>query len=761
MIMLSISLFFNFESIYQENHRSKSQRNREKSSAQSIKQIEDEFLSYLLLFSMMKLFKPESSNAQEDSEEEEKQRRRAILVMLPPWCLTVGLSPRSESAWSDAHGRLSGGSSLTDYKLVIPFWSDSLSFQFIYFMERTRSSGSDRISSVREAISLFGERVVNNGGKSDKLKPHFSKSDESTTGAREIHLAKMDIGRLRENKKCAEDEKARAESELYMARGMAKELARQIEEANAAAMARKLELQSTKAPKAMNDAQHVVVGETSGLEYVQVMQELNRVKQELSKLKLEVSSAVEEKLNAESEIKASGIKMRLMEASAENLRREIELMNEEHVLVELARMEAERELQEIESQRSAEFSRYSKKIEAANNRIKALPKEIQQAQELEARLAVTTSDVDVLQNEMVLVRAMEKNFMKRDPTNIANQKKEQEEEELQNAQAELEVSKKELASYKDQGFQLMSSMDLLRIELVNISKEKEQIEKRGKKADSTVRNLNSKLLKAKSQLESASVADVRAKEIVSNLSAALQQMETDIEAVRRERDQINEESKSVEEEMVKSEQSINSDNERLQGTMKELEASKRAEAAALNKLKTVAERAMRNRVCAHQHNSHITISSSEYDYLTTRAAAAKDVAKKKVAAMQAWVEALKVEEKEMLLKTELAQREIKEICEKEETLVAQLKTMEEAGDQSENQAEPLDAQAQDSVSRARKSIRDTGIIASKRRAKIRRSSVSSANRLYSRSPLVTLRKRRKVMPIFVLFLKGKRLIKQK
>ncbi|XP_039116439.1 uncharacterized protein LOC120251850 [Dioscorea cayenensis subsp. rotundata] len=74
--------------------------------------------------------------------------------------------------------------------------------QIGYSLVRTRSGSPERTSSVREAINLFGEKM-----------------ELATKRAREIHVAKMDIGRLCENKKCAEDDKARAESELYMARG--------------------------------------------------------------------------------------------------------------------------------------------------------------------------------------------------------------------------------------------------------------------------------------------------------------------------------------------------------------------------------------------------------------------------------------------------------------------------------------------------------------------------------------------------------------
>uniref|UniRef100_A0A7N2M219 Uncharacterized protein n=1 Tax=Quercus lobata TaxID=97700 RepID=A0A7N2M219_QUELO len=54
----------------------------------------------------------------------------------------------------------------------------------------------------------------------------------------------------------------------------------------------------------------------------------------------------------------------------------------------------------------------------------------------------------------------------------------------------------------------------------------------------------------------------------------------------------------------------------------------------------------------------------ELEYLTGRAVRAEGTADKKVATAHVWIEALKASEKEILMKTELAQREIREKCKK-------------------------------------------------------------------------------------------------
>lgn len=55
----------------------------------------------------------------------------------------------------------------------------------------------------------------------------------------------------------------------------------------------------------------------------------------------------------------------------------------------------------------------------------------------------------------------------------------------------------------------------------------------------------------------------------------------------------------------------------------------------------------------------MTISIFEYEYLKWRAAGGKEIADIKVVAAQAWLEALKAIAKEILMKTEIAHRELR------------------------------------------------------------------------------------------------------
>ncbi|CAL9779704.1 unnamed protein product [Musa acuminata subsp. burmannicoides] len=635
------------------------------------------------------------------------------------------------------------------------FVMDSASrFQFVYSlllqMDALQPQSPQGIGSGKAAIGLSGERVF--GGKPDKINGQIFPQEDLSGKTRELHQAKADISRRNETKNSAQRERERAESELSQARLMAKELASRIEESNARARAQRSELQPMrKMEKSQED-----------LEYDSVLQELDKAKKELSRLKLNVASAMEAKTKAEKESEACSSKAMAYSRSVAELKKKVDEADEEHVLVELARMEAEREFRDTEARRAAEADQFAKSIEIAKKRIKELQRELNRSKDLEMKLRITNSDVNVLQGEMELVRAMERSYQT-DLASKANKKREEDSDAktaLESAEAELKAAKQELATIKEESFQFMISMDHIREELMRTAAETSGLKKLEKRAETNIQHLNSKLLKAKSKLEAATVAEERAKAIVSNLSAALQQMKTEIETTKTEKQLIDEETKSIRDEIDMTDSGIRSAEERLYTSMEELEAAKASEAMALRKLSNVAHRTMRNRALSIPHSSTVTISRSEFEYLGQQAAAAQVVATKKVEAAQAWVEALAAEEKEILMKAEFIEKEIKrsrtgEVMELHKTQKSSAVEEEpnELGHSEEEEESAVPA-------KPRKSTRENGMAASSRRITVRRLSTSSATR-NARSPSFTIKKRKKVMPNLLKFLGDRRNRKQK
>ncbi|KAG4937705.1 hypothetical protein JHK85_052624 [Glycine max] len=591
--------------------------------------------------------------------------------------------------------------------------------------------GSKRVGSVNAAVNFY-----------DDKKP--------SSRTKELHRARRDIGRYKESKWTAESAKAQAESELSNAKKTANHLSSMIEESNYKA---KTQMRDVERLEKWGKGQHgtiVVAKRNENFEYAQVMRELEYLKKELFKLKLDVAYVMEQKSRAEKEIEASNSKMLSCLTTAEELRREIEEANEEQVLAELARIEASKELTDIETQRKQEANEFSFKLESTRRKLKEAIEEIDESKELEMKLAVTISDVDFLQNELKSVKEMDKRVQgDGSAKQLEGRFKKGEESEdsivLQTITEELEAARKELALVREEGFQFMASLDVIRNELKHVTAETDRLKKKEGKVDSTVQNLNFKILRAKSKLEAVSAAEEKARSIVMSLSHTLEKLKTETEEAKKENEDVSQEVAATKEEIQKVELDIDTTEERLQGVMQELEVAKASEALALEKLKTLTESTMRERALTAQHSSMITISKFEYEYLTNHAASAEEIADKKVAAAEAWIEALKASEKEILMETKIAQRELKEskleqeleVYTKEKMLSRRVSSSEELDNWPRKREKSSSKNFQRALSR--KSIKLNGTITPARGAKFQKTASPAARHI---SPF-TIKKRKK------------------
>ncbi|KAB2612450.1 protein plastid movement impaired 15-like [Pyrus ussuriensis x Pyrus communis] len=527
---------------------------------------------------------------------------------------------------------------------------------------------SENRRRFRKANSLYGEdRILEATPPSPSLnKPQIDIS-ESSAIARELHMARREIGRFKENREDADALRAQAQSEMLDAMKRAKDLSSVIEESNSKTKSHTREIEVLKKPRrpvGRREDKVLATGDVDNKKYTEVMRELELVRRELSMLKLDMASVLEEKSRAEKQTEAANANMLFYTSSVEAIRNEIEEANEEQVLVELARIEAAREFGDIEAEREKEAIQFSFAVDETRKKMKDIVEEADYSKELETKLAVTNSDVDVLRNELKLVKEMDKRIQRIDSLTLSEPSFRKEDLEgsalLQSVTEELEKAKTELAAVKEEGFQYMASMDIIRNELKHLTDKTARLRKTEEKSDLSVQNLNSKLLRAKAKLEAVSASEEKAKSIVSNLSLTLDKLKTEAEAAKKEKELVCEETASIKSEILKMEYEIESTEEKLQAAMQELETVKSSEAVALDNLKSLIEKTIRARAFESQSSSSITISKFEHEYLTGRAVAAEEIADKKVAAAQAWVEALKASEKEILIRIDLTLRDLNE-----------------------------------------------------------------------------------------------------
>ncbi|KAL3618951.1 hypothetical protein CASFOL_037179 [Castilleja foliolosa] len=488
-----------------------------------------------------------------------------------------------------------------------------------------------KIGSVKAAVSSYRDLILEGNNPTIKnFQTNYPQKHYNKT--RELHQATRNTYQLKESRKMAESEIAEAKSELSAAKKTVKDLTQKIEETN------------SRGKSKMSGLEKLKMGPVNYSQCEQVVRELESIKSELSKLRIDMASVSEEKRKTEEETESSISKTESYLNSVELLNKEIEEINEEHVLVELARIEAIKEYEEVEAQRTENAQIYSAAIDEKRKKNQEI---IRETEEVETKLAITVSDINILESELKQVKGMDKGSLENNEFDFVTK--------------ELENAKNELALVKEDSIQFMPSMDIVRNELMHVSDQRARLKKKEEQTEMKIQNLNTKLLRAIARLEAMSTAEDKAKSIFSNLRLTLEQLRSEIETSKNERSMINEETAAIRAEIPNAETETDSAEERLEAALQDLKAVKLSETIAMENLKSLTEKTMRNRASASQNGSTITITKFEYEYLMGQAAEARKVADKKVTAAWAWIEALKASEKENQIKTEVLLRESKEM----------------------------------------------------------------------------------------------------
>ncbi|KAK4776242.1 hypothetical protein SAY87_024203 [Trapa incisa] len=643
---------------------------------------------------------------------------------------------------------------------------------------------------VKATVNMYREKLNRGDSRALRTRQIYSSEESPSSRAKELLLARKDEDRHEESGRAADKVKTRAETELLEEQKTVTNLKALIEESHSKAKSRAHGSEKLWKHTGCEAARSMSARNSQRYhhhDHRQVMNETEIFEQKLSRLKLDVASVLEEKSQAEKEAEASSSKLASYSAKVEALRKEIEDVNDEQMLVELARIEALKELGGIETQREKEASIHMAAMEESRRKIKEINEEIDRSKDIEARLAITLSDIEVLQVGLSL--ATNDKQKRGNDFSAAEEGRESavaSMSSLRSVKEELEQAKKELASISKEGFQFMAWLDVIRNELNHVTEEAARLKE--EKVDSTVQGLNSKILRAKSKIEAISAAEKKANLIASNLSATLERLKAESETREREKKEIEEETSNIRAEIESTEREIDVTEEKLQAAMMELEEARASEASALEKLGILMERTARDRAAAAAAASrqygrtsasagNITISKFEYDYLRGKAGGAQEIADKKVAAAQAWIEALKAGEREISMRKGLARRRVQEMRVHEEQKVYKM----ERSLSSKNKAEeelmnwgplmvtdrnkletwsehPTTVLAADRPPRSPTHLmkklsstisinREKSFSSPARGFRVRKSgSPAAATRLIGRSPSITVKRRKKVMP---------------
>ncbi|CAN8238510.1 unnamed protein product [Cochlearia groenlandica] len=503
-----------------------------------------------------------------------------------------------------------------------------------------------RIGTVKAAINMYGQKAT---------------PQTSPSVVEDLHKSGKELGIYKDSTIASESLKAKAEAELYEAKKTVKELTLLIRESNLRLKYRNFDNEAVKKVK--------IDGKGDG--YERIMSELENVKQELSKLKLDVAYVSKEKVVAEKEV--TELRIRMLENSKllESLKLDVDVANEEHVLVELAKIEALRERKEVEEQRDREREEVIESLETKKKRISVMAKEIERSKEIKNVLSETLLDIEMLETQLKLVKDMERRVQRDDSMSRSRNRSNFERGKdnlsvLKQVTEETEAKKEKLASINSEVLYLVGIMDSLRQELEQTKQERVRVDKMLLKDDVMIERLNMKLLMAKDKLEAVSEAEERITSLADNLTCSFEKLNNDKETAKKEEFSLKEEAMLIKNRVHETEIGLCGKEKELLLKLDELEKAKKTEALALKKLETVVEKTMEARETDSRRNDTITISRFEYDYLSGQASQAEETAEKKVEAAMAWVEALKASTKAISIKTETLKRESGKTMKEEE-----------------------------------------------------------------------------------------------
>ncbi|KAL2330722.1 hypothetical protein Fmac_018303 [Flemingia macrophylla] len=238
-------------------------------------------------------------------------------------------------------------------------------------MDGVEIGGSRKVRSVKDVVNFYDDKIVATDSPSMK-KNHIDFSMKPSLRTRELHRARRDTGRYKETRWTAESLKIETESDLSNAKKMVKDLSSMIDESSNTVKTQMRYIERLEKWGKGQQGAVVVAKRNENYEYTQVMRELEYLKIELFKLKLDVASVMKDKSWVEKEIEASNSMMLTCLATAEVLKKETEEANEDR------------------------------------RKLKDVIEEIDESKELEMKLAVTISYVNLLQNELKTVKEMEK-----------------------------------------------------------------------------------------------------------------------------------------------------------------------------------------------------------------------------------------------------------------------------------------------------------------------------------------------------------------
>ncbi|XP_018487114.1 WEB family protein At1g12150 [Raphanus sativus] len=458
--------------------------------------------------------------------------------------------------------------------------------------------------SVKAAVSLFGEVVSR-----QRSTPRRSRLSSESVCDKEtqLMLAHKQFLKIKQKLDNAEITRSRALSDLSNAKKTMEELSNKLEAVNKSkqtAIDTKETVQQREEQlehdKSHGSPPHHHELDVAREQYLSTTIELDAAKQQLNKIRQSFDSAMDLKATALNQAAEAKRALQVNSAKVNELSKEIGDMKDAIHQLKLAATQNLEEYANIVKEKDDLRECYKTAVEEAEKKLLVLRKEYQPelSRNLEAKLIETTSEIEILREEMKKAHESEMNTVKI----ITN---------------ELNEATMKLQEAADEEGSLRSLVNSLRMELEEMRREREELQRR--------------------EAERLEVEERKKVEALKEESLKLEEMKLEASVARKEAEEMNRKIESLKKETDSAMIAAEEAEKRLELVIREVEEAKAAEEKVREEMKMISQK-KESKKQEESSGSKIKITVQEFESLKRGAGETEAATEKKLADIAAELE---------------------------------------------------------------------------------------------------------------------------
>ncbi|KAG9136496.1 hypothetical protein Leryth_014346 [Lithospermum erythrorhizon] len=511
---------------------------------------------------------------------------------------------------------------------------------------------STPFQSVKAAVNLFGEAAFS--GKSPTIEKKKSHSaDRVLAKETQLHLAQIELNKLKEQLRDAETLKVQVLAELDVAHQTVNELTHKLKVV--VSESKDLATKVTEERKSQVEvASNGITKENDGTLRLDIEAEREKCSEAITELDSpkQVNRSIQQQNYDTSQTETTTAINQVAEAEntstankyrVDELSREIAAVQESISQVKLATNQTQEEEENVCNENNAQKQLHKASLQDSANKLLPLERKFdpELSKNLENQFTATMSDIESLQKQM--------DFTKTSDLDLVNI-----------AASELDGVKESLPKVTEEKSSLHNLVELLKVEMENENKQHSELKEKDGETQYIAKSLHVKLQNAKHELELVLAGEAKVRGSSKEMSSILHQLIAESEDAKRGAEEMKKKAEELKRESESTRTILEEAEKKLRDAMEEAEEAKAAEARALEQIQILSEMTNATRASTSESKANIRISREEFESLSRNVEEAAKLAEMKVTAAMSLVEAVKASEKETMKRFEALQEKIDE-----------------------------------------------------------------------------------------------------